>query len=91
MIVDYHILIFLEWWTVTFFVKFDVFPRNLWGAFGIADTLCWKTAKLAMNVATCCRSSWLRESNTANGGATKQINSGTKRNPDQQSLRIALE
>ena len=33
------------------FRQINVFPLQSLGAFGIADTLCWKTAKLTM---TCC-------------------------------------
>ena len=51
MKVYHHVLIFLEWWQWLVSSNSMYFPCNLWSAFGIADTLCWKTAKLAMNVA----------------------------------------
>ena len=97
MKVDHHVLIFLEWWTVsvTCFVKFDVFPPQSLGCFWhsrhslleicqISDERC----DLLSFVLTW---TWLRQSYTANSGATKQQNSTTKRNPDKQSLHITLE
>ena len=81
MKVDHHVLI--ASWLVTCSSNSMYFPRYRWDASSIVDTLCWKTAKLAMNVATC-RSPWLWALCTANGGANK-------RNPDNHSHCIALD